>query len=163
MYKPRVIYIETTNKCNADCIMCPHKKMRREQIFMTDEIFQKTLKRCQELSPTHTQIFLHKEGEPLLDKKISERIASVKKFLGAKNEIGLNTNAMLLTEKISENLITAGLDVIYFSIDGIDKISYESIRINLNYETVVGNIEKFFHAKKAEFKHSGHYANAYLK
>ena len=128
--------------------MCPHKKMRREKIFMTDATFQTTVEKCRELAPVNTQIFLHKEGEPLLDNKIASRVARVKKVLGEGNEVGLNTNAMLLSEKISEELINAGLDVIYFSVDGIDKNSYESIRLNLNYETVINNIEKFFHIRK---------------
>lgn len=51
------------------------------------------------------------------------------------NEWGLNTNAMLLTQKMSESLIKAGLNTIYFSVDGTDKISYEAIRLRLNYET----------------------------
>lgn len=147
-YTPKAIYIETTNKCNAACIMCPHKKMRRDKIIMSDEMFRVAVTKCAVIRPVGTQIFFHKEGEPLLDEKIASRIAFAKKFLGKGNELGLNTNAMLLTEKISENLIVAGLNTIYFSVDGTDKISYEAIRLRLNYETVVENIRRFFFVRQ---------------
>lgn len=36
---PIFINIETTNACNADCIMCPHTIMKREIGIMNDKIF----------------------------------------------------------------------------------------------------------------------------
>lgn len=148
MYIPKVIYIETINKCNANCIMCPNDKIRRERLTMSDELFRVAVKKCVEMNLVATRIFFHKEGEPLLDKKIVSRIAFAKKFLGKDNKLGLNTNAMLLTQELSENLINAGLDTIYFSVDGTDKTSYEAIRLGLNYETVVENIRRFFFVKQ---------------
>ena len=60
------------------------------------------------------------------------------------NKIGLSTNAMLLDENMAKALLSTGLDEIYFSLDGIDAESYGKIRINLDYDTVVRNIKKFF-------------------
>ena len=144
MYFPEVIYLETTNKCNAGCIMCPHKTMKRKQITMPDEVFSSALRRCKELQPNGVQIFLHKEGEPLLDGKITGRISAVKAELGEGNEIAMNTNAMLLSEETAERIISSGLDTIYFSVDGFDRESYARIRIGLDYDTVAENIRRFF-------------------
>ena len=47
--KPEVIYLETTNLCNAKCIMCPHEKITRNPKVMTDEIFYKAVKDCKKL------------------------------------------------------------------------------------------------------------------
>lgn len=143
MYRPEVIYIETTSRCNAACIMCPHKNMKRSKLTMSDETFSLTLKRLSELDPKGVQIFMHKEGEPLLDPKITDRISAVKHKVGNGNEIAINTNAMLLNECTARKLIASGLDTVYFSVDGYDRESYARIRIGLNYYTVADNIRRF--------------------
>ena len=43
MLIPELIYIETTNICNAKCIMCPHVKMKRPQGFMSQQMFKKAI------------------------------------------------------------------------------------------------------------------------
>lgn len=148
MQEPKVIYIETTNLCNAKCIMCPHEKLTRKLGFMENKIFTKVVQDCKSQKIENKQIFLHKEGEPLLDNEIFEKIEYLKKEIGVKNEIGLNTNAMLLTPEKSKQLIQSGLDTVYFSLDGVEKEAYENIRKNLDYDVVVSNIKKFFELKK---------------
>lgn len=142
--KPEVIYIETTNLCNASCIMCPHSKVERNPSIMRNEIFYKVIEHLKEAAVKGKQIFMHKEGEPLLDPQIMERIAYADRMLGDYNEIGINTNAMLLDDKKAKQLLESGIGTVYFSVDGISKKKYEAIRINLNFETVVKNIKHFF-------------------
>ncbi len=142
--KPEVIYLETTNLCNAKCIMCPHEKITRNPKVMTDEIFYKAVKDCKKLGIKGGQIFLHKEGEPLLDTQIMDRINYVVRELGQDNEIGISTNAMLLDENKAIELIESGVNVVFFSVDGACKEEYEQIRLNLNYDIVKKNIEFFF-------------------
>ena len=142
--KPEIIYIETTNLCNANCIMCPHSKIERNPSIMRDEIFYKVIEHLKEAAVKGKQIFLHKEGEPLLDPQIMERIAYADRMLGQYNEIGINTNAMLLDGKKAKQLLESGIGTVYFSVDGVSKKEYEAIRINLNFETVVENIKHFF-------------------
>ena len=119
--KPEVIYLETTNLCNAKCIMCPHEKITRNPKVMTDEIFYKAVKDCKKLGIKGGQIFLHKEGEPLLDTQIMDRINYVVRELGQDNEIGISTNAMLLDENKAIELIESGVNVVFFSVDGACK------------------------------------------
>lgn len=142
--KPEVIYIETTNLCNASCIMCPHSKVERNPSIMRNEIFYKVIEHLKEAAVKGKQIFMHKEGEPLLDPQIMERIAYADRMLGEYNEIGINTNAMLLDDKKAKQLLESGIGTVYFSVDGVSKKKYEAIRINLNFETVVKNIKHFF-------------------
>lgn len=145
---PKVVYIETTNLCNASCVMCPHKYMKRRQGFMSDSIFKKVIEEGKDMALQGAQIFFHKEGEPLLDESLPDKISYAIKELGQHNEYGINTNAMLLTKEKSEALISSGLSTIYFSLDGVEKKKYENIRVNLNYDTVVDNIKQFFKVKK---------------
>lgn len=148
MLIPEVVYIETVNKCNARCTMCPHPKMKREQGVMPNLIFEKTIQSLKELDLSEVQLFLHKEGEPLLDPNIVDRIQYAKEHLYGLQELGINTNAMLLTEDISMSLLQSGLDTIYFSIDGASAQTYNKIRIGLNYDVVESNVAKFFSLRK---------------
>lgn len=148
MLLPKIVYIETTNKCNARCVMCPHTKMKRPTGFMSQQIFERIIKTMKEFDLQDVRLFLHKEGEPLLDQNIIERISYAKRQLKGLKELVINTNAMLLTESMCVGLLESGLNTIYFSVDGATSQTYNNIRINLDYDTVINNIEKFFLLKK---------------
>lgn len=147
---PRIIYIETTNLCNAKCIMCPHQKLNRTPAFMSDAIFEKTVSDIEDISLSGGQIFLHKEGEPLLDPKIMARLKYTTSRLGGKNEVGISTNGMLFTPDKADSFIETGANLIFFSVDGVEKDEYEQIRVNLKYEVVEKNIKYFLNRCKNE-------------
>lgn len=146
--EPKIIYIETTNLCNAKCIMCPHERITRYPNFMSDDIFNKALKDCKKMKMKNKQIFLHKEGEPLLDPKIMERLKCFANEFSKDNEVGINTNAMLLTKEKTLEFIDSGANLIFFSVDGVNKEQYEKIRINLDYDIVEKNIIYFLETCK---------------
>lgn len=143
---PRTIYIETTNLCNAACIMCPHQIMKRPKGTMKEEIFHWIINGLKKYDLAGTQLFLHKEGEPLCDSNIISRIKYAKQHTNA--EIGMNTNAMLLNESLSVQLIHSGIDTIYFSVDGVSAATYNKIRINCDYSVVERNIMYFLQQRK---------------
>jgi len=87
------------------------------------------------------RVCLSRNGEPLLDGKLSEKIRILKNY-GIK-EISFSTNASLLNEKKSLSLIDSGLDDIRFSIDGFTKETFESIRRGLKYKEVLRNTLRF--------------------
>jgi radical SAM protein with 4Fe4S-binding SPASM domain len=59
-----------------------------------------------------------------------------------------HTNVTLLNEEKSLALIEAGLDQISFSFDGYNKKTYESIRVNADFEKTIANIVNFLKAKQ---------------
>lgn len=138
---PKNIYIEVTNQCNAKCMMCPNDKITREKGIMTLELFKNIIDQLKGVRGV--KVFLHKEGEPLIDKNLSTKIRYAKDILGDDNEVIINTNGYLLTDEMSRELIDSGLDTIFFSVDSISKELYESIRSGLDYNKVVSNIEQF--------------------
>ena len=142
MQIPETIYIETTNLCNAECIMCPHRKMKRPQQTMTDACFHSILEGLHAYDLSHTQLFLHKEGEPLCDPQLEERI-TVARSQTIPKVVGINTNAMLLTPARCARLLSSGLDTIYFSIDGTSTATYNRIRVNCDYDTVAQHVRTF--------------------
>ena len=141
--EPKVVYIETTNLCNAKCIMCPHEKLNRQPAIMTDDIFDKAIDECKKMDLKNAQFFLHKEGEPLMDPQIMMRLRITATALAKNNEVGINTNASLFNNKKAEEFLESGANVIFFSVDGTNKEEYEKIRVNLKYEVVENNVRYF--------------------
>jgi sulfatase maturation enzyme AslB (radical SAM superfamily) len=135
---PSLVQIETTNGCNAACIICPHKTMRRAIRTMEDQLFLKVIDECAKYKCGN--VHLHNFGEPLVDKKIVERIA-LAKHKGLPR-VKIFTNGALLTEKMAEDIIQAGLDEIKISFDGAYKEEYEAIRYPLKFAKIVNNIKR---------------------
>ena len=60
----------------------------------------------------------------------------------------LNSNANLLDEEASKELIHSGLDEIYIGIDAFEPETYAKIRVGGNYEKVVQNTLRLIELKK---------------
>jgi MoaA/NifB/PqqE/SkfB family radical SAM enzyme len=140
---PDRVYVESTNVCNLDCIMCPtglHIDTRPKG-FMEWDLYRSIV---DEIAPFAHAIVLHSWGEPLLHKRIIDMIAYAK-------EQGLwvetSTNATRLTEETARKILAAGLDRIYLSMDGLTKETYEKVRVKGHFEEVLGNIERFLDLK----------------
>ena len=78
------------------------------------------------------RVSLYRDGEPLIDKKMPQRI---NKFFenGIKNT-SIATNVSLLNEKKSRDLLEAGLGMIIFSIDSLKKDCLTVINLNIRLE-----------------------------
>lgn len=140
---PDRVYVESTNICNLDCIMCPTGMHidTRPKGFMEWDLFTAIV---DEIAPFAHAVVLHSWGEPLLHKQIFEMIGYAK-------ERGLwvetSTNATRLDEAAARKILEAGLDRIYLSMDGLTKETYEKVRVKGKFEEVLGNIERFLELK----------------
>jgi len=142
LYFPRFFQIETIRKCNANCIFCPKDRWDTSVPVISDELFEKIARELGEYAEWITFVDVQRVGEPLMDKRLPERIARLK-AAGIRCVI-FATNASLLTESVGRKLLDAGLDEIMMSFDSIDKEEYENMRVGLRFEKVVKNILKFF-------------------
>ena len=136
---PVYINIENTNLCNAKCIMCPREKLSRKFQDMEIGLFKKIIDDISSNVPIK-KIILNGYGEPLADKHVMERIRYIKE----KTKIPLLffTNAGLLTEDVSKELISLGVEEINISFNGHDKESYEKNMGRLDYDKVSENIRR---------------------
>jgi len=137
---PRYLEIETVNACNARCPMCTIADWERGFVPMTDGLFNKIADEIVTHSDEILRVSLYRDGEPLIDKKLPERVARLKEG-GIKNT-AIATNVSLLNEERARALLHAGLDLIILSIDSLDKEVYESIRVRLKFEEVLENAIK---------------------
>ncbi|MDR3156973.1 MAG: radical SAM protein [Lactobacillales bacterium] len=149
-YSPKHLQIETVNKlCNAKCAMCTIFTNKRKAKIMNLETFKKIIDKFVPYKEVIEFLTLHGCGEPLLDKTLSEKINYAKKngFKG----IGFSTNAGLLTSKISENLLEAGVDTLIFSIDGFSKEVQEKIRLNAgSFEKIYDNVKNYIKIRNSK-------------
>ena len=142
LYFPKYYQIETVRVCNARCPFCAIDQWDKSVPLMSDNLFDKIVDDLSGYVDWIEVVNLARAGEPLLDKKIVERTRRINE-IGIK-KITLSTNASMLTEEKSVGLLNAGLNDIMISIDSIEKENYEKMRVGLNYEVVMDNIETFF-------------------
>ena len=133
------VYIEPTDQCNIACRTCIRNSWDENLGRMSKETFSQILESVQQLTPVPT-IFFGGLGEPLFHKHTVEWIARAK-AAGARVE--LITNGTMLTEKRSRQIIEAGLDVLWVSIDGATPESYADVRLGAELPKVVENLARF--------------------
>ena len=145
---PRVIQIQTKSGCNARCLFCPnsivgstldHGEMEWDLFTrIADEITRHPVAR---ISP-------YLMNEPLMDRKLGEKIRYLAERRHPDTIIKINSNGALLDEDMGEQLIDSGLDRINFSVHGIRKETYEAQMVGLKLEKVLENIDSFLELKK---------------
>ncbi len=133
---PDIVQIESTNLCNAKCVFCPRDEMHRRQGIMDIDLFKKIVDECAALGITHVRV--HNYGEPFLDRQLVEKVRYAK--LKGIKEVGMISNGSLITEELARGMIEAGLDAINISVDAAGKDVFERTRLNLDYDTVTGNV-----------------------
>lgn len=149
---PKYFEIETINACNARCVMCTINEWNASvKNVMSDVLWQKFVKEVGGGGYNYwiEKITLTRDGEPLLDKKIAQRIADLKR-VGIKKVV-IVSNASLLNVKRAEEILQSGIDEIMFSIDGYSKEVYERVRVGLKREVVYNNVLNFIGLRNRYF------------
>ena len=142
---PLYLMTEQTFSCNFTCPQCilgnkeEQKKYETPERLLPLSLFHKIIDEgskygCRSLS-------VHYINEPLLVSDLPERIAYARKkgFL----DIHLVTNAQLLTEKKSRELIESGVTRVMVSIDANTKETFEKLRPGGTFEKVKQNLINF--------------------
>ena len=104
---------------------------------MDEGLFARIIDEC--VANGCKEVHLHNFGEPLLDRRLEDKIRYAKRR-GLK-KVKILSNGSLLTESRCHSLIEAGLDEIKISIDGVTKEEFEQIRVPLKFDRVMQNIK----------------------
>ena len=132
------LYIEPTNQCNLTCRTCIRNTWDEPLGQMNKTTFKNIIKSLKIFSPLPTVIF-GGFGEPLHHPQIADMVAEVK-ALGAPVE--LITNGTLLHEKLSRDMMAAGIDVLWLSLDGATPESYADVRLGALLPEVIANVSR---------------------
>ena len=71
--RPIMLFCETVNICNADCVFCPYSAQTRPRGFMTSELFETVLAQYRQIGGGYLTL-TPMVGDALLDRKWMERI-----------------------------------------------------------------------------------------
>lgn len=145
---PPMVIVETTNECNLACTHCPRREVIKDPEykigFMNMDLYKKIVDEISQYKYATLRPF--GDGEPLLHPQIVEMIHYAKEK--GITKIWLNTNGLLLDEKISRALLKAGLDLMEVSIDAATEETYRKIRIGSNFNLVIQNVIRYAELKR---------------
>jgi molybdenum cofactor biosynthesis enzyme MoaA len=137
---PRLVSIETTNRCNAKCVFCPNRSLARERAVMSDGLFQKILEDCRRFPLKAIEPFLN--GEPFMDPRLIERLEMIRRML-PQTAVSLYSNGSLMTPDKIDRLVGLGVEHLIISVNTIDPekyrqttgLDFEKTKANLDYLT----------------------------
>jgi MoaA/NifB/PqqE/SkfB family radical SAM enzyme len=140
---PTHLWLEPTSACNLKCIHCPTGiGSTRPRGFMDFELARRLLDEAAEFRPL---VYFHLGGESLMHPRLADMIRHAST---AGLPTALFTNATLLDRARGEALLGAGLRWLGFSMDGLDRESYERVRKGGKFERVIENLFEFLRLKR---------------
>lgn len=155
LVSPFSIHIFPTYKCNFKCNYCIHgmtkveleaKNFKKEH--MSFDTYKKVIDQAKEYTEPLKALIFAGHGEPLMNPNIAQMVAYAKKNDIAQR-VEITTNGSLLTPKLSDELIHAGIDRLKISIQGTSTKKYQDIaKYNINFEKFLSNLEYFHQHKK---------------
>jgi radical SAM protein with 4Fe4S-binding SPASM domain len=144
---PIRLWVEPTPFCNLKCTMCPQSDPRIAQVVRgkTHMDFPLYRKIIDEAASHVYDINLAHRGESTFHKSLPDMIRYA---AGRGIRTRLHTNATILNERMSREIIESGLDLMSFSFDGFTKETYEKIRVRADFDRALSNILQFLRLKK---------------
>ncbi len=148
---PFTLFISPSQLCNFKCNFCTHslsKETKKDkglvEINQSFEVFKKIAEQSKVFPQKYKRILLTGLGEPLVNKRIVDMVQMLTDY-NITEKIEIFTNASLLTPKLSDELINAGLSQLRISIQGTDAHQYKkNCGVNIDFDNLVENIHYFY-------------------
>jgi radical SAM protein with 4Fe4S-binding SPASM domain len=137
---PRTVQIQTIDRCNAACVMCPYST--RDKIAQThvmdDDLYRHILDEIRRVN-TLRSLQLMLQNEPLLDRKLPDRGRLAREILGPGVQIEVVTNGSALTTPMIDALADSEIDRVSVSLDAAHEDTFAKIRHGLDFQRVKEN------------------------
>jgi radical SAM protein with 4Fe4S-binding SPASM domain len=133
--------IELTNYCNLKCPECNSGSglMTRSRGYMNPGLFEKIIS---ELGPYLYNVNLYFQGESMMHPQFFPILALCRNIHST-----VSTNGHFLSMENAEEIVRSGLNKLIISLDGMDKVSYSSYRVNGDFDKVVKGIKNIAEAR----------------
>lgn len=152
---PFSLYIFPTYFCNFKCNYCEHslpenelEKLNYYKQVMDFHIFEKAINDAKYFPQKIKSIAFVGAGEPLLHPRIADMVK-----LAVDNQIAerveIITNGSLLSHDMADSLISAGLQRLRISIQGLSAERYQKVcNVSIDFDKLVSQIQYFFNNKR---------------
>jgi radical SAM protein with 4Fe4S-binding SPASM domain len=139
---PAVVQVQTVNRCNAACRMCPYPTTwaLEPREVMEDALYTKIAAECAAAPELHDFVPMA-QNEPLLDPKLTARIAEFKAQAQPHQMVELVTNGSALTPTRLTELGEAGLDLLTISVNANSAPTYAKVMAGLKWTRLVELLE----------------------
>lgn len=153
---PFSMFVFPTTYCNFKCNYCGHSlgpvRMKEQYGFspqtMDWDTFSAVVEQAKQFSRPLKLLSLTGHGEPLINPRLPEMVAYIKKS-GIAQRIEIISNGSLLTNEKALALIDAGLDGIRISLQGLSGRKYKAVcGVDLDFEAFLDNIRYFYTHRK---------------
>lgn len=137
---PKSVQFETNTYCNANCLMCPHDKMKRSgtaKWSLISKIIREAAPKVNAMTPFLMQ-------EPMLEPRLPAILANIKQHNRNCVTTVYSNMSILTNDTIHKIVDTALIDNLHISFYGPTEELYKKWQPPLNRETTVLNIKKLF-------------------
>lgn len=134
---PRIIQLESTNRCNLSCKECT-RPYNLEKLELGDLTFDNFLRIMDNFKHSE-EVHLSGLGEPLLNKDLFRMI----RFLSEKGiHAAFNTNGLLLSDTVIDEIIDSGANFVLVTLDAATSETYRLLRGGNDFERILNNVKK---------------------
>ncbi|PWI47102.1 hypothetical protein CEE45_13265 [Candidatus Heimdallarchaeota archaeon B3_Heim] len=151
---PIRVTLNTTHKCNLQCIMCQfhrHPSISKRIIKKKDELSQDLFESfANQVFPTLIEAETTTVGEPFLSSYFYTIISKAEEY---DVKLYVTTNGLNLTDDKILDLLPV-MSTLVISIDAVERNLYESIRRGASFERLKANIDRFLELRKSLEKDS---------
>lgn len=135
---PSTVQLQTIDRCNAACIMCPYSAVEKPgpARVMEDALYRHILEGIRKAGAI-SRVLLMLQNEPMLDRQFADRVRLAKQILGPGSRVSTVTNGSPLTPANIEALDACGIDHVSVSIDAATGETFAKVRRGLSFPRVV--------------------------
>lgn len=156
-WTPRVFVVESTNRCNLNCRMCPAHGVgstinSRPVGCMDTELHQSIITQLSQ-SVSHGVVVAHGAGEPLLHPEFLTLLETIRRT--GNLDIAFLTNGVLMSQEMAKQILDIGIRDIGFSINGLTRDTYRTVCGIDAWSTINANIRSFIELMNTHHQSSG--------
>ena len=142
---PYIVYFEPTQFCNLRCYFCSNKEIAMDlKTSMLNNIFVKFISDLSDFEDNIRVLSINGNGEPMAHNLLPHFISMAKKS-NKIDKIRLITNGTLLTSELNSELISAGTDMIWISVEAMSSEKYKQIAdVEIDFKKFVDNIRDLY-------------------
>ena len=152
IHAPFTLFITPAQVCNLRCNYCTQSlssEKKKEKGFVQQlqdyDVFLKIARQAAKFPVQCKRVLLTGLGEPLMNPKIPDMVALLSELKVAE-KYEIFTNATLLSHRMSDRLLAAGLSTLRISIQGLSSEKYRDLAgAEIDFEELLDNIGYFYH------------------